>query len=199
MRGHLIASVSWIERMESLSDSERGRLFVSLLKYAATGEKEEPRGSERVLFDQFCKDFDDAYIYIYKPKNNLSQEGIKGTTNLRSSSEDTFERFWNAWPKNRQVNRKRCTDLWRKIKPDAELVDRMIEKVEAWKKSRQWQTGYIPNPDKWLADERWNDATPDPWKDPRRNTMGHYKDERPPISEEEFDAMTVNLEEIRFD
>lgn len=200
MSEHLFACVSWLADMESLSDSERGRLFTALLKYAATGAKEEPRGSERVLFHKFCADAHDAqYIYI-NTKNTQSQVSDSSTSNLSSYTESSFESFWNAWPSKYKVNRKRCFELWQKIKPDEALVDKMLCSIEAWKKGRQWQQGYVPNPDTWLRNEKWNDADPEPWKDQRRNTMGHYANERPLlISEEEFEKLAVNFDEIRLD
>lgn len=192
MSDYLIARVSWLDEMSSLCDSERGRLFTALLKYAASGEMEEPRGSERVLFHKFCADAHDAQ-YIYISNNNLSKVSTKGTSNLSSCTDGTFERFWDAWPSKYKVNRKRCVELWKKINPDDALVDKMISSIEAWKKGRQWQQGYVPNPDTWLRNEKWNDADPEPWKDPKRQ----YAGERAPgewLKDKDFDEMLVDLD-----
>lgn len=193
MSDYLYVSVSSLDDIGRLSESEQGRLFAALLRYAATGTKEEPRGTERVFFEKMCNAHDAQYIYI-NSNNTQSQVSDSSTSNLSSYTE-SFERFWNVWPCKYKVNRKRCIELWKKIKPDDALVDKMIESVEAWKKSRQWQQGYVPNPDTWLRGEKWNDANPDPWTD-KRNSALNYK--QTPISQDDFDAMTVNLDEIRF-
>ena len=84
------------------------------------------------------------------------------------------------------------------MKPSDALVDTMIESINAWKRSRQWKQGYVPNPDTWLRGEKWNDATPDPWDgDKKQNPALRY--EQKPIPHEDFDQMVVNLDEIRID
>lgn len=207
---YMIARTSWLEDMDGLSESERGRLFTALLEYAASGEKKEPRGTERVLFHKLSKDVDDlARIYIYNSKDLISQEGINNSinlvanvlrqgsntyrngmnsSNLKSYIEESFERFFSAYPEHHRVNRKKCLDLWWKIKPDEELLKKMLDSIEAWKQSKQWQTGYVPNPDKWLSQEKWNDATPPPYVKP-----GHYSGERT-IKAEDMSGMIVDLD-----
>lgn len=193
MSDYMIARTSWLADMECLSDSERGRLFVALLKFAATGTMEEPRGTERVLFYKMCKecanDVQMRNIYI-DPNNTLSQVSNSPSNNTNTILD--FNTFWSAYPT--KVNKKRCVAIWNNIKPSAELVDRMIESIEAWKKSRQWQQGYVPNPDTWLRNEKWNDADPEPWKDPKQRH--HYANERDPISETDFNALVVDLGSI---
>ena len=55
---YLIAHTSWLDEMLGLCDSERGRLFTALLQYAASGEMQEPRGSERILYHKLIKCID---------------------------------------------------------------------------------------------------------------------------------------------
>lgn len=51
---------SYLKKIERLSDQEVGRLFRSLLKYAATGEREELAGRESIAFDFIADDIDRA-------------------------------------------------------------------------------------------------------------------------------------------
>ncbi len=51
---------SYFKKIERLSDQEVGRLFRSLLKYAATGEREELAGRESIAFDFIVDDIDRA-------------------------------------------------------------------------------------------------------------------------------------------
>lgn len=190
---YLIARTSWLADMEGLSDSERGRLFTALLRYAESGEKEEPRGSEKVLFYKMCNecanDVQMSNIYI-NSNNTLSQVSNSPSTNLNTIL--SFDEFWDAYPT--KVNKKRCADIWSRLKPSQELIQKMLCSIEAWKHTRQWKEGYIPYPDTWLRGEKWNDEIP---AEPKpRNAALDYK--QSPINVDDFDAMLVNLDEIRF-
>ena len=54
------AYYDWVEQMEALSDSEKGRLFVAILKYGKTGTVKGLRGNERFLFPTFKAQIDRA-------------------------------------------------------------------------------------------------------------------------------------------
>jgi hypothetical protein len=84
-------------------------------------------------------------------------------------------------------------DLWWKIKPNEELLKKMLDSIEAWKQSKQWQTGYVPNPDRWLKEEKWNDATPPPFVKP-----GHYAGERV-AKMDDIQDMIVDLDHFEED
>jgi len=168
MSEYLIARTSWLDDMEGLSDSERGRLFTALLMFAASGEKQEPRGTERVLFNKMCRecandvqmhkdDVQMSNIDINKHKDLSTQVSTKERKNTTP-----FDTFWDSYPV--KVNKKRCAELWKKLNPDEELVKNMLSSIEAWKQTRQWREGYVPYPDTWLRGEKWNDEIP---ADPR--------------------------------
>jgi hypothetical protein len=64
-----------------------------------------------------------------------------------------------------------------KVKPSADLLQRMLEAIKEQKASDQWKRDngqYIPNPATWLNQGRWDDETPVP---------AHTQDD---ISMEEF-------------
>lgn len=74
----------------------------------------------------------------------------------------SFEDFWQAYP--RKVGKKSAETAYKKIKPSQKLVTKMIETVEAFKKSKQWQDEngrFIPNPSTWLNQGRWDDEISD--------------------------------------
>ena len=175
--------------MDGLCETEQGRLAVAVLRYIATGETKEPRGTERAFFRKACEivDVHSAHdlhnIYINNSKDSLSQSTSRNSSNL-------FDTFWNAYPV--KVNKKRCMDLWKKLNPDDDLVQKMLKSIEAWKRTRQWREGYVPYPDTWLRGEKWNDEIPN---EPRsKNGALQYK--QTPISQTDFDAMTVDLTEV---
>ena len=179
---------SWLDSIGKLSDSERGRLFTALCEYAKTGEAKKLCGNEKVVypglvkeidaeraglvqkaqnFVQIAQDVDKRDIYITQP----SEEGIKNSRYLLSAM---FEEFWRAYPVH--VNKKRCTAIWDKLKPDEELLSKMLDRIEQWKKTRQWKEGYIPYPDTWLRNEKWEDEAPPDYTMVRMNNRRRERD-----------------------
>ena len=72
--------------------------------------------------------------------------------------DDSFDLFWKAYP-----NRKAKGDAekaWRKIKPDADLLQAILAAIERQKASDGWTKAagqYIPYPATWLNQRRWED------------------------------------------
>lgn len=205
MSDYLIARTSWLADMECLSDSERGRLFTALLNFAASGEKQEPRGSERVLFYKFCAEAeancanfvqmhkDDVQmhnIYINNSSNTLTQVSNNGIKNYT----DSFNRFWDSYPS--KVNKKRALEVWKKIKPDDDLVETMLKSIDAWKRTRKWMSGYVPNPDTWLRGENWNDEIP---AEPSSRRSAIDIGERPRMTYEDVNAIDLSAWEDEHD
>ena len=96
-----------------------------------------------------------------------------------------FDTFWSEYPV--KVHKKRCIELWKKIKPDEELVKKMVESIKEWKHSKRWTDGYIRDPDTWLRNESWNDEVPKPV---RKKAFAFEHDS---IKKEDFDALIVDL------
>lgn len=87
-------------------------------------------------------------------------------TNVSCSNTDSkmnqfelrFESFWNIYPK--KTGKKKCLEWFKKNKPSQQLVDQMIQTIELWKKSEQWQKQngqFIPMPYTWLNRGGWDD------------------------------------------
>ena len=69
-----------------------------------------------------------------------------------------FERFWKAYPKKR--NKGQAEKAFRKLNPDKELLDHMLDKLETFKQSKDWRRlkgKYIPYPATWLNAKGWED------------------------------------------
>ena len=69
-----------------------------------------------------------------------------------------FDRFWAAYP--RKVGKQAARKSWSRLKPSAELTQRILDAVECQKGSRQWRENngqFIPNPATWLNQGRWED------------------------------------------
>lgn len=93
-------------------------------------------------------------------------EKIKDTTPTPSDvapkkqniQEERFASFWSLYPK--KVGKQAALKSWKRIKPDAELFERILSALEQAKRSEQWQRErgrFIPNPTTWLNQGRWDD------------------------------------------
>lgn len=63
-----------------------------------------------------------------------------------------FEQFWKAYP--RHENKKKALEIWKKVEPPLDLI---LKAIESQTKGRSWRDGFIPHPDRWLRDRRWED------------------------------------------
>lgn len=71
-----------------------------------------------------------------------------------------FESFWSSWPKGKG-NKKKTFDVWKRLRPDADLQAVIIDRVGAWKQTRQWREGFITHSERWLRDRGWEDDLPE--------------------------------------
>lgn len=79
---------------------------------------------------------------------------------IQQDYEEKFNKFWEAYP--RHDNKKKALAWFKKNKPNDELLKTMLDKIEEFKKTKQWQNSqYIPMPTTWLNGERWEDDIPD--------------------------------------
>lgn len=71
---------------------------------------------------------------------------------------DDFHRFWSLYP--RKAARARALEVWRRLNPTPELVERIIQAVRDRAKGPQWtrEAGrFIPHPSTWLGRQQWAD------------------------------------------
>jgi hypothetical protein len=72
--------------------------------------------------------------------------------------EDSFGRFWAAYPKRK--SKARAFKAWMKLKPSEQLVATIIAAIERATTSVQWTKEhgtYIPYPASWINDHAWED------------------------------------------
>ena len=98
------------------------------------------------------------------PRNPIQSES-NPNPNARKErareSELLFERFWGAYP--RKEAKTVAKKAFEKLAPDESLLLTMLEAIEQWKKTAQWQEDggkYIPHPASWLNQRRWEDDMP---------------------------------------
>lgn len=69
-----------------------------------------------------------------------------------------FNDFYKHYPK--KVNKTAAQKAWKKLKPDAELLEKMLSSLAIQKESKDWtkENGqFIPYPSTWLNNHRWED------------------------------------------
>lgn len=96
-----------------------------------------------------------------KTPDSLTPSSLTPDSPFSDSLLSCFEVFWKSYPK--KIGRGYAFKIWKKIKPTQTLLDRMVQKVEEFKKTEQWQKEngkFIPNPATWLNQERWDDEVP---------------------------------------
>lgn len=72
-----------------------------------------------------------------------------------------FDQFWAAWPK--KVKRAQAQDAFRWAMAhhngDGTLLARMLATI-AWQRTFYREPRYLPDPNRWLLDRRWEDENP---------------------------------------
>lgn len=102
MRSHLKVYFDFDERTEMLTDAERGRLLLAMLRYARSGEIPDLKGNERFLFPVFKGDIDrDAAAYEAhvksgglggRPRNQTEPKETKGNQTETKENQNTQDR-----------------------------------------------------------------------------------------------------------
>jgi len=86
-------------------------------------------------------------------KKPLNNHIIKKKESKNKEVNKDFELFWNAYPK--KIGKKKVEDKFNSIDFP---IDKILKNIELQKQSDQWQTQqYIPNPETYLNQERWED------------------------------------------
>jgi hypothetical protein len=67
-----------------------------------------------------------------------------------------FRIFWDAYP--HQWNYMRALKAWFATEGVRPPVRVLVAAINIQKRSREWQNGYVPHPERWLTDQRWNDV-----------------------------------------
>ena len=125
-------------------------------------------------------------------QSNTIQSEPESNPNTEDAYSVEFELFWKEYP--RKIDKAKAYRSWKKI-PVKEHLDiaKGLEKWNAYWKERN-EPEYIPHPTVWLNNRRWESEPPRIAKK-SKNTFGHYANERECISQEDVDALTVDLED----
>lgn len=104
-------------------------------------------------------------VRVYRSRNGVTSSHVHrdtgtgtGTGSVPSSSQTRFAEFYAAYP--RHQNRDDAERAWKKLKPDAALLEVMLAAIERQRPSSQWTRAggqYIPHPATWLNKGGWKD------------------------------------------
>jgi hypothetical protein len=134
--------------------------------------------------------------------NNNKETKEQNKSSLRSESvSQTFLTFWIEYPK--KVARQAAEKAWAKLKPDADLMEKIMSGLYRWKNSGQWtrEDGrFIPHAATWLNGRRWEDEVkkeaPAPTYSPVKQVVAQQYSQRDYVEDQE-DAMNRMLEDMR--
>lgn len=108
---------------------------------------------------------DQSKVDQSRPKQSTPDQGDPPPNPQTETKPDAqarrFAEFWKEYPK--KVGKKAAEKSWQKLRPDAELFERIMQAVTAAKSSEQWnrENGrFIPNPSTWINQGRWDDELP---------------------------------------
>jgi uncharacterized protein YdaU (DUF1376 family) len=99
---------------------------------------------------------------VVEPQANSSSPSSsskkkKNNTSLNGHQAD-FDRFWERYPRKRSKGK--AEDVWAELRPDNQLVEIMLTKIEEASRSEEWTKDagkWIPYPASWLIAKGWED------------------------------------------
>ena len=163
----------------------RAQMDRDAAKYAATLEKRReagkqggrppkaPESTEKKAKAKKANAFQEKQSEAKKPDTDTDNDNDNGTDNDTGTvinntppnpqggtdaQERRFAEFWAEYPK--KVGKQAARASWKRVKPDAQLHERIMRAVANAKKSEQWNREggrFVPNPSTWLNQGRWDD------------------------------------------
>lgn len=71
---------------------------------------------------------------------------------------ESFDEFWKKYPN--KIMQEQAASLWLSIDPDENLIEEIMQGLDRWLASDQWERGIYQSPVNWLRDKRWLDEPP---------------------------------------
>ena len=173
----------FLTESEMLSDSERGRLIVALIRYGVYGELPDLKGNERFAWRR-CKDRVDT---------DLRKQGSMNGNDGRNTFAERFEAFYAVYP--RHQGKKDALKAFQALAPDddafAEIMDGLTRRIQ----SKEWRLGgqqFIPLPATFLRGERWKDENVEVgFNKPYQRGIDDYKQNK--VSDDDFKGICIDL------
>lgn len=164
----------WIGPFEKLSDAERGRFVLAMMKYAMEGKPIPsfkgyadlaamfvfPQIDRSILCRENGKKGGEERVSREKAKEIEKKKEAKELheKNQDGSGEKRFEEFWREYPK--KTGKAEARKAFFAVDPDDTLLRKMTDAIKEQKDGKQWKSEggrYIPSPALWLSREQWED------------------------------------------
>lgn len=166
---------------------------------------------------QKCNDCISEVQNLHSNKTDINNTEFSNTENIYSSSTkvdvcinppyppkekskdeeiDYFEKFWKEYP--RKVGKGAARKSFLKLKPNNELLNKMLTALAKQKRTEQWTRDngkYIPHPATWLNQERWDDEVS--IADNSQYQPTRQRTNRAASREDEFAAMYEQIKKER--
>jgi hypothetical protein len=159
------------------------RLEKEVNKRKAYSESRKKNGAKKWEKEKHMQTENDAYASAYGYAYDMHTENVNRNiidninTNIdivnKTNYDDIFDIFWNAYPK--KIGKAYAKKCFEKLKPNAELVDRMVSAINEQKQTDSWKEAkgkYIPNPSTWLNQQRWDDVVEVETVQPKYKNIG---------------------------
>jgi uncharacterized protein YdaU (DUF1376 family) len=140
---------TWARICRAVTDSEKGAVFVAVERFFPTF----PDGLRHNLQA-------DHEIRLALQAIESGAKGGRKPSNTQTSADTSiqtsFTEFWAAYP--RKVARAAAFKCWKRIAPDPEVLQTILERLGAQVRSPQWsEARFIPHASTWLNGRRWED------------------------------------------
>lgn len=115
-----------------------------------------PNDGKLISLDINCNQLQAFAPVIQSNPIQIESESESNTSKLKP---DGFELFWSAYPKKK--NKGQAEKAWKKLKPDTDLVAKMLAAIAIAKQSPSWMKDggqFIPYPASWLSSKGWEDS-----------------------------------------
>ena len=147
-RGEIVFSQRNFAKRNNMTRQQLRTFLNKLSKAKMIKQKSNPDITHIILVEYST--YNDSKLTQSQPRPNPV---IRKKESKNKESNKDFERFWKTYPK--KVGKKKVED---KFMVNNYPIDLILKNLELQKKSDQWQNQqYIPNPETYLNQERWND------------------------------------------
>ena len=173
--------ISYWEAIEELPEREQLPVLKAIIKYAFFGE--EPthfKGVKRAVFLLVKPTLDKSKQRSASGKQGGSKKKANGKQTVRDKDKeedkelgdgigegegdnsppadnDLFLKFWEAYPEHMRMDEAGARAAWDALNPTPERAEKIMEFLEAWKKSQSWSDKggvFVPYPKNFLTPER---------------------------------------------
>lgn len=173
------------------NQTESGRIEYEYIVYEQSKHNEKQEGKKQGV-ENLGVEFLGVENQGQLNTNKLNTKELN-TNNKKETYKEKFETFYKAYP--RKVGKANVEKWFNKNKPNEELFNLMMKKLEIFKKSPDWfkdNGQFIPYPTTWLNQKRWEDELEIDQKTLIQDTQDYTVFETRDMTDDEYAEMLAN-------